>query len=482
MAIKRREAIFVKLQAQARGVLVRRRLRSQMVKLGNETVVIIRFQAAARSYLARKRLLRLIRNLRQAIPAIVQFQTMARAKIVRRKHEEINKALSKATVIKSVGGLQAFARAAIIRKQHRQLEKQLEVTLPDVLGVQAAARGALLRREYFAWRDHLRRSGDVATFLQALLRGALQRRVFRKKMEHYRANLAKVVKIQALVRAKETREQYRQLTLGKNVSVGTIKNFVHLLDDSEADFQEEIKVERLRKRVVESIRENQALETEVTDLDRRIALVVQNLKSCEDVIKARGRRADAADVRAAHVSLLAAHGDPFSGPNTLDHQARHKLELYQQLFYILQTRGEYLTRLFARLSMDDVPESSRQFVERVVLNLFGYGQDRREDFLLLKLFQVSFFMRISFFFTKACLQFAVRDEIMHAPDIDAVIYSKPMYMEIALHYVRPRQITYIRETLGPIISELIHLTDLDLECDACVVRDFHATMFMRHFY
>ncbi|PPQ69874.1 hypothetical protein CVT24_003209 [Panaeolus cyanescens] len=451
-SIKRRESIFVKLQAQARGVLVRRRLRSQMVKLGNETSVIIRFQAAARSYLARKRLLRLIKNLRQAIPNIVQFQTMARAKLVRRRHEEINKALSKATVIKSVNVLQAFARAAIIRKQHRQLEKQLDVTMPDVLGLQAAARGALLRREYFAWRDHLHRSVDVAVFLQAFLRGAMQRRIFRKKMEHYRANLAKVVKIQALVRAKDTREQYRQLTLGKNVTVGTIKNFVHLLDDSEADFQEEIKVERLRKKVVESIRENQALETEVTDLDRRIALVVQNLKSCEDVIKSRGRRADAADMRAAHVSLLAAHGDPFSGPNTLDHQARHKLELYQQLFYILQTRGEYLTRLFARLSMDDVPESSRQFVERVVLNLFGYGQDRREDFLLLKLFQ-----------------FAVREEIMHAPDVDAVISMKPMYMEIALHYVRPRQITYIRETLGPIMSELIHLTDLDLECDATVI-------------
>lgn len=172
--------------------------------------------------------------------------------------------------------------------------------------------------------------------------------------------------------------------MGTNVTVGTIKNFVHLLDDSEADFQDEVKVERLRKRVVESIRENQALESELSDLDVKIALVVQNVQSFDGIIKARRLGAD----RAAAASLLAAYGDPFSGPNTVDQAARRKLELYQQLFYLLQTRGEYLSRLFLQLSMDSALEKNRRFTERVVLTIFGFGQDRREDFLLLKLFQV----------------------------------------------------------------------------------------------
>ena len=177
--------------------------------------------------------------------------------------------------------------------------------------------------------------------------------------------------------------------MGKNVTVGTIKNFVHLLDDSEADYQEEIKVEILRKRVVEYIRENQALENGVHDLDTKIALVVQNLKNFEDLIKARKRHGgENAALHAARVSLLAAHGDPFSGPNTEDQDARRKFELYQQLFCLLQTRGEYLTRLFILLSRDDTPETSRNFTERVVLTLFAYGQDGREDFVLLKLFHV----------------------------------------------------------------------------------------------
>jgi Ras GTPase-activating-like protein IQGAP2/3 len=387
--LKRREAYVIALQAHCRGLIMRRKLRSQMSKLDNVAHVIVRMQAAARTYLARKRLLVLIRGLRKATSVVIGFQARARANLIRQQHSSIHKALINVQTIKAVGRLQALARASIIRNQHRELDKKLEMSAPNIKGFQAAGRGAILRRDFRAWRDHLHRSHPVATILQAMLCGVMQRRAFQGKMEYYRANLSKVIKIQALFRAKEMREQYRQLTLGKNVTVGTIKNFVHLLDDSEGDFQEELKVERLRKRVVEHIRENQALENDLHDLDTKIALVVQNLKTFEDLIKAWKRHGgDNAALHAARVSLLAAHGDPFSGPNTVDQDARRKLELYQQLFCLLQTRGEYLTRLFIRLSREDTPETSRDFTERVVLTLFGYGQDRREDFLLLKLFQV----------------------------------------------------------------------------------------------
>ena len=106
-----------------------------------------------------------------------------------------------------------------------------------------------------------------------------------------------------------------------------------------------------------------------------------------DILK-RKHGADNAAAHAARNSLLAAHGDPFSGAASLDHTARRKRELYQQLFYMLQTRSEYLSRLFYRMFQDNVAEKDRRFTERVVLTLFGFGQDRREDYLLLRLFQV----------------------------------------------------------------------------------------------
>ena len=373
------------LQGQIRGVLMRRRMRKQMAKLEDISQVVVRIQAAVRTFLARKRLLLLIRGLRRSTPVVVGFQARARALIARQKHQNLNKALTEIKTIKAVGGLQAFARAALARNNHREMTRDLEFSVPDVTGLQATIRGVIARTEYRAWRDHLRNSTDVATYLQALLRGAMQRQIFQKKMEYFRENLGKVVKIQSLFRARETREQYRQLTLGTNVSVGTIKNFVHLLDDSEADFQDEMKIERLRKQVVEGIRENQVLENDLSDLEVRIGLIVKNAQSIEDVLTTR--RHDNATISNSRRRLLMEYGDPFSGAN-LDQTTRRKLETYQQLFYLLQTRGEYLSRLLQCLSKDSTPESDRRFMERVVVTLFGYGQDRREDYLLLKLFQV----------------------------------------------------------------------------------------------
>ncbi|KAA1466483.1 hypothetical protein DENSPDRAFT_811527 [Dentipellis sp. KUC8613] len=451
--LDRLEAYTIQLQAQARGVLIRRRIGTQLAKLEDVTDVVIRIQAAVRTFLARKRLLILIRGLRKATPVLVQLQARARANLARQQHTAMAKALSRVEVAKSVGNFQALARAALTRNRHREQSKRLEFSAPDVVGFQSTARGALARRDYYAWRDHLHRNQHIATLLQALLRGVMQRRQFRAKMHYYRTNLDKVVKIQSLFRAKETRDQYRQLTLGTNVTVGTIKNFVHLLDDSESDFQEEVDLERLRKQVVERIRENQALENDVNDLDVKIALVVQNVKSFEELIKARRRfGADSAAVHAARASVLAAHGDPFAGPNTLDHAAKRKLELYQQLFYLLQARGEYLSKLFQQLSSDSASEKNRRLLERVVLTLFGYGQDRREDYLLLKLFQYS-----------------IIEEVSAAKSVQDLAHGHPMYINIAVHYIHPKQTTHLREALQSVIREVVDAEDLDLEADPTVI-------------
>ncbi|THH02790.1 hypothetical protein EW026_g172 [Hermanssonia centrifuga] len=444
---------IVLLQAQARGVLIRRRVGSQLAKLDDVSDVVVRIQTAVRTFLVRKRLLALIRGLRNATPGVIALQATARAALAKRRFMAKRNAFREVKIVTSVGGLQAFARAAITRNRHREQTKRLEFVQPDVVGIQAVARGVLARMEYIPWRDHIRRSHPVATMLQALLRGATQRRRFRARIEHYRSNLDKVIQIQSLFRAKETREQYRQLTVGTNVTVGTIKNFVHLLDDSESDFQEEIKVERLRQSVVKRIRENQALESHVDDLDVKIALVVQNVKSFEELLKARRRYGtDSAALHAARASILAAHGDPFAGPSTLDHSAKRKHELYQQLFYLLQTRGEYIARLFTRIKGDDGGEKTRKTAERVVLTLFGYGHDRREEYLLLKLFQT-----------------AIRDEILTAGSIQEVTNAHPMFITIAVKYVRPKQTVYVREALQAVINELKDGKDISLESDPVAI-------------
>ncbi|KAH7101116.1 hypothetical protein BKA62DRAFT_619136 [Auriculariales sp. MPI-PUGE-AT-0066] len=433
---------MVGLQAHVRGVLVRRHVRAQLAKLDDVTEIVVRIQAAAGAFLARRRLLMLIRGLRSVVPVVTGLQARARAKLLRQKQQNVVKKLEDVQVVKSVGGFQALARAAIARNRGREQLKKLEFVEPDVRGFQAVCRGALVRDEFWAWRRYLHESQEEATYLQKLLRGLTVRKEFHAKLAYYRANLDKVVKIQALFRAKETREQYRQLAVGKNVTVGTIKNFVHLLDDSEKDFEDEIELERRRKKIVELVREVQNLENEVADLDVKIALVVNNVKSFETTRKT------------THASRpsLAAHGDPFAGPSSLDASTRRKLELYQQLFYLLQTHGDYFARLFYVLSRAELPDKTKRLAERVILTLYGFGQDRREEYLLLKM-----------------LQAAAIEEIRTAPSVRDLLAGNPMYINVAVQYIRPKQVSFVKEALQHMVRLVVDETELDLETDPVAI-------------
>lgn len=66
-------------------------------------------------------------------------------------------------------------------------------------------------------------------------------------------------------------------------------------------------------------------------------------------------------------------------------------------------------------------------------------------------------------------QICIREEVRAARTIDEVTESHPMYMAIAVHYVRPKQVNYVKETLQTVIREVIEQEDLDLETDPTVV-------------
>ena len=72
------------------------------------------------------------------------------------------------------------------------------------------------------------------------------------------------------------------------------------------------------------------------------------------------------------------------GLKALKKESRQRLDAYQHLFHMLQTRPEYLARLV--FAMPQV--RTNKFLESVILTLFNFGSNRREEYLLLKLFQV----------------------------------------------------------------------------------------------
>lgn len=62
----------------------------------------------------------------------------------------------------------------------------------------------------------------------------------------------------------------------ENPPLAVIRKFVHLLDQSDLDFQEELEVARLRGEVVTKIRGNQQLEKDLNLMDIKIGLLVKN--------------------------------------------------------------------------------------------------------------------------------------------------------------------------------------------------------------
>ena len=73
------------------------------------------------------------------------------------------------------------------------------------------------------------------------------------------------------------------------------------------------------------------------------------------------------------------------GLKTLSKDKRDMLEAYQNLFYLLQTNPTYLAKLIFAMPLS----KTTKFMESVILTLYNYAANQREEYLLLKLFKTA---------------------------------------------------------------------------------------------
>lgn len=361
-------------QAHARGVLARRHYRQRLRQVSSVAPELIGFQALARRRLAEQHLLQRIQNLKSQVPAITKMQAATRGLIARRQLNETKSQLERRHVVKAVGGLQSLARAALSRQRFVQQQKEFSSVEPEMVGIQTQVRGLLARARFYSWLQHIHRNPEAAICVQTLARGHLARMRFWNKLQHYQRHMRDVVKIQSVYRRKQKAEQYNELTRGNNVQIKTVKNFLHLLQDSDYDYAEELEVEALRRDVIQAIRENQSKEAEVHELELKIALLVKSKIKYDEELRTRrlGTLGGQTLTLQKRNSVLAANGDPFASTQ-LDRKSQQRYELYQELFYLLQTKTEYLAKLFHRLLRIDFSERERKDVEHIVLTIYGYG-------------------------------------------------------------------------------------------------------------
>ncbi|GEM11050.1 ras GTPase-activating protein [Rhodotorula toruloides] len=438
------------LQAAARGALARRRLRQEIVELKAASPAVTALQAACRGAIARQALLDRIRHLRSAESFIADVQSRVRGLLARQDYRSKARDLRKTEVVKSIGGLQSLARAALARRRVKTQRQELGFVEPDVVGIQAQTRGFLGRTAFLAWHQHVHENEGIVVFLQSLIRGAIARKKYFAMHRRLQHNMSNVVRLQAAIRSRRQGSQYRQLRVGKNVPVSTIKNFMRLLDDSEFDYRGELQLESLRKELVSAIRETQELEDDVKDLDTKIALLVKNKITHEVARAQRANKGTLAPLKRS--SLLSAANDPFAG-GTLDHHTQRKLDLYQQLFWHLQTRPAYLAKLFANMGKMRVSEKTTKQIEATTFVMFGYAQGHREQFLLLKLFQRS-----------------IQEELANLANMAAFVRGNFTFVRLLVHYGRGvQQRQYLAGALATEIKAVMGRQGLDLGTDPIAI-------------
>lgn len=292
---------------------------------------------------------------------------------------------------------QSQARTWLARKEFSKIQDVHRSTSfnQQLSQLQACIRGNIARDLLSERRNTLRSQAGFAIKLQAISRGYLARLKYKQTLGYYNAHIDKIVKVQSFIKNKLLGNAYRKLTTDTNPSIGTVKSFIHLLDDSDLDFDRELALEDMRQQVIENIRENNQLDSQINLLDIQIALFLKNAISIDEVLKHSGSFKKKKEQRRIMSQLATKNNqsNPYSFAG-IDKDSRQRLELYQQLVYVLQTEPKYLARLLSMTNRQDLGDfSSHKLVESTVLSLFGYATNAREEYLLINLCKVKAFNR-----------------------------------------------------------------------------------------
>lgn len=444
-ALQSMSGVWRALQAISRGSLLRAHTGDLQDQLGDHQETVKTIQAFARGSAIRQHTRRVKEELSLLAGVIVGLQSFARGHLLRTRVGIDLRALD--SHLYQVTSLQAHARGYLYSQGHDKRQGHLAVCMPEIIGLQALSRAMQVRLQVGDLLNQFEAEEDVISQLEAAARGKMVRERFVEKQRYYKENMEKVVKVQSFIRARLQGEAYKTLTSGKNPPVGTVKGFVHLLNDSDFDFKEEVEFERLRKTVVQHVRQNELADQYITQLDIKIALLVKNKITLDEVVK--HQKHFGGHVGSLLTNTEMASKDPFD-LKALNKNSRRKLEHYQELFFILQTQPQYLARLFRRIREQATAEKECDRIKHLTMGVFGYAQKRREEYYLLKLITRS-----------------IKEEVDACPSIQDYLRGNFFWAKVFSAYVKsPRDRKYMRDVLGPVLKENVIInTDLDLESD-----------------
>ncbi|NXY56452.1 IQGA1 protein, partial [Callaeas wilsoni] len=339
--------------------------------------------------------------------------------------------------------LQACCRGYLVRQEFNSRMNFLKKQVPAITCIQSQWRGYKQRKAYQIRLDYLRAQKDQVVKIQSMTRMYQARRRYRDRLQYFRNHINDVVKIQAFIRANKAREDYKTLINAENPPMAVVRKFVHLLDQSDQDFQEELELMKLREEVVTLIRSNQQLENDLNLMDIKIGLLVKNKITLQDVVSHSKKLSKKNKEQLSDMMML---NKQRGGLKALSKEKREKLEAYQHLFYLLQTNPTYLAKLIFQMPQN----KSTKFMDSVIFTLYNYASNQREEYLLLRLFQT-----------------ALQEEIKSKVDqIHEIVTGNPTVIKMVVSFNRgARGQNALRQILAPVVKEIIDDKSLNIKTD-----------------
>uniref|UniRef100_A0A8C8A1M7 IQ motif containing GTPase activating protein 2 n=1 Tax=Oryzias sinensis TaxID=183150 RepID=A0A8C8A1M7_9TELE len=296
---------------------------------------------------------------------------------------------------------------------------------------QACWKGYKQRKVYKERMNLLQKNVDSVIKIQSLAKMWRAKHKYNQRLKFFKDHV-KIVKIQAFLKANKARDDYKTLTGAKDPPLSVVRKFVHLLEQSPRDLQEEQEMTGLREEVVTKIRSNQQMEKDLNLMDIKIGLLVKNRITLQDVVSHSKKMKN----KKSKTSKDDITGGEKLGIKGLSKGKRRKLEAYQHLFYLLQTNPSYLAKLIFQMPQN----KSTKFMDTVIFTLYNYASNQREEYLLLKLFRT-----------------ALAEEINSKVDqIQEIVTGNPTVIKMVVSFNRgARGHNALRQLLSPVVKDII---------------------------
>lgn len=358
------EEQILQLQSFARTCLFKRFKNTNAIKNSSTINKIIQLQSLIRGNVVKRDVTTKRIGIYKSLGEIYELQSISRGAIARTK-------LCNSVLITLIDEDSAFnelfakVRGNSIRKQVQRKKRWIKHFEHDVfLPLQSTFRGILVRFENEMKIGDLYVDINNLIGLQSIIRGSHVRKQQQSIDQYYNNHISQVIKAQSIIKSNFVQRAYRGLINMKNPTLGVIKKFAYLLTDNDVDFQEEMTLGELKDQIIELAKSNEDIEQQIENLDIKLSLLDRNKISVEEFVRHKNKYKTyrpARSVSNSSNSPLAGPGSATAASPALEKSSRDRLDLYQKLFYLLQSNPQYLTRL------NQIQSSSRDDNDRGAL-------------------------------------------------------------------------------------------------------------------